>query len=573
MRLIVTVALWQNMKLRQRFVVAVGLGCIAMALLIVAFIARFETRAMERKLNQLSVNEMTSLHALIVNVMANRPDDADNIGIKVFNKWFDSRNVHYAGRVWSVWSPKVVAYMKDAEPDRAPKMPQDEVDQEALATGQAVGRFVGENYRYALPIVLGVTDGANQEVCHTCHGAMGLQDGEVIAVLSSSLSTSAERAELNKILLGLIGFGAAATVIAVVTIRLILTRLITRPIGRMTALMGRLADGDTSVTIDAVKRKDEVGDMARSVEVFKTHMLEAEALRASQEAERERAALERARAIREMTDRFETTVKAKVTEVDRSTASIQTTAHVMANRSEGSGGRSLEVREAAEITTERAAAVSDATRQLAQSINEIAQQVGHSSEVAQRAVEDVQITANEMVELSDAVLAIGNVVHLITEIAAQTNLLALNATIEAARAGEAGKGFAVVANEVKHLANQTAKATEEISQQVAMVQGSSGNMTRRIDAVVSTIRSLDGISTTIAGAVQEQEATTRDIVAHIDEVARQAGEVSRSVAALSKASTMACAGTVRVIWSAETLATVVSELRQDAERFLGAFRN
>ena len=566
------VALWRNMKLRQRFVLAVGLGSIVLATLIVVFIARFETQAMERKLHQLSVNEMTSLHALIVNVMANRPDDADNIGIKIFNKWFDSRNVHYAGRVWSVWSPKVTAYMKVAEPDRAPKVPQDEVDQEALATGQAVGRFVGENYRYAFPIVLGVTDGANQEVCHTCHGAMELQDGEVIAVLSSSLSSAAEKAELNKVLFGLIVFGVGGTALAVLGIRTILTRLITQPIGSMTSLMRRLADGDTSVEVVALDRGDEVGDIARSVEVFKEHMLEADQLRAAQEAERERAAAERSGAIRSMADHFEATIKAKVTEVDASTASIQRTAQVMANRSEASGGRSLEVGEAAEITTERAAAVSDATRQLAHSINEIAKQVGHSSEVAQRAVADVQITATEMVDLSNAVQAIGNVVHLITEIAAQTNLLALNATIEAARAGEAGKGFAVVANEVKHLANQTAKATEEISQQVSAVQESSGNMTRRIDSVVATIRSLDGISTTIADAVRLQEATTEDIVSHIDEVARQAEEVSHSVTSLSKSSTMACAGTVRVIWSAQTLAKVVGELRDEAEAFVGTFR-
>ncbi|MBI3445948.1 MAG: methyl-accepting chemotaxis protein, partial [Magnetospirillum sp.] len=107
---------WQNLRLRQRFMIVAGLGVIAMAALIVVFIARFEEQAMERKLHELSVNEMTSLHALILNVMATRPEDADNIGIKVFNKWFDSRNIHYAGKVWSVWGPKVTTYMKDVEP-------------------------------------------------------------------------------------------------------------------------------------------------------------------------------------------------------------------------------------------------------------------------------------------------------------------------------------------------------------------------------------------------------------------------------------------------------------------------
>jgi len=566
------ISMWRNLRLRQRVMIMIGVGVIVMASLIVIFIARFEERAMERKLHQLSVNEMTSLQALIVNVMATRPEDSDNIGIKVFNKWFDSRNVHYAGKVWSAWGPKVAAHMKDAEPDRQPKHPQDDIDAEAMATGQPVGRFVGESYRYSVPIVLGVTDGAKQEVCYSCHGGMGLQDGEVIAVLSSSLSCAQERAELRRVLIGLVGSGVLATAVAVLAIGSILSRVITRPIGRMTTLMGRLADGDTGVQIEAVERKDEMGDMARTVQVFKDHMIEAEGLRGTQEADRRRVQEERAATMRAMADRFEATVKAKVAEVDASTAGIRNTATAMARRSESSGGRSIEVGEAAEITTQRAAAVSEATRQLAQSINEISLQVGQSSQIARQAVDSVNTTAGQMGELSEAVQAIGAVVGLINGIAAQTNLLALNATIEAARAGEAGKGFAVVANEVKHLATQTAKATGDISLQVSAVQDSARQMTESIGGVVETIRSIDHISTAIAGAVRQQEATTRDIASNIHEVAHQAGEVSRSVGALSKASAMACAGTVRVIWSAKTLARGVDALHGETEQFLNSFR-
>jgi|GEM_PF-445718 len=567
-----SLSLGRSLKLRQRFMIFIGLGVTVLVALVVLVIARYEQDSMERKLQQLSMNEMTSLHALIVNVMAKRPEDPDNIGVTVFNNWFDSRNVNYPGKVWSVWSPKVTDYMHDAEPDRKPKAAQDDVDREALTTGQPVGRMVGGFYRYSMPIVLGVTDGAKSEVCHSCHGAMGLTDGEVIAVLSSSLSVVQENQHLTEVILALSLGGFIAAVAAVLGVRWSLGKIITTPIGSMIGTMERLADGDTSVEVTFLERQDEMGDMARTVKIFKDHMIEADHMRQTQEEDRRRSSHERAEALKAMADRFESSVKTKVAEVGEATSGIGSTAGSMASRSERSGGRSLDVGRAAQITTERSAAAAAATNHLTDTVNNVAERARQSTSIARTAVEDVNATARRMDELTQAVQSIGDVVNLINDIASQTNLLALNATIEAARAGEAGKGFAVVAGEVKNLANQTAKATDEISSQVAAVQLSTRDMRESIGRVVETIRTMDSNSAEISEAVAEQNATTQEISANINEVAVQASGVSDSVSHLSKTSAMACAGTVRVIWSAKRLTTVVEDLRLEAEQFLTSVR-
>jgi len=277
--------------------------------------------------------------------------------------------------------------------------------------------------------------------------------------------------------------------------------------------------------------------------------------------------------LRQLADQFEATVKAQVGEVVVSTSGIGRTSSQMAKHSEHSGGRATSVSEAAQSAMELASLVSAATRDLTGSVNEVARQVAQSSQIARKAVDDVAATSSEMAHLSQAVQSIGEIVKLISDIAAQTNLLALNATIEAARAGDAGKGFAVVANEVKHLANQTAKATEEITRQVGTVQVSTREMTASIEGVAATIRAIDEVSSAIAGAVQKQETATQEIAANIDKVTHQAERVTGSVTMLARASMTACAGTVRVIWSANSLADVVQALDMEVAHFLGKVRN
>ena len=376
---------------------------------------------------------------------------------------------------------------------------------------------------------------------------------------------SSDLARLLTILVAGLAFGVG---IAVFVIR----SKIVSPLYQITQVMKDLASGNLNVTVPFADSKDEIGTMAGAVEVFKRAGLDNEALRRAQQQDREQAERNRATIFREMADEFEATVKSKVAAVVTSTSGIGLTSNSMAKHSEHSGGRSIDVGDAAQNTQKRAAIVSSATRQLSVSVGEIAKQIVQSTEIARKAVGDVNITSSHMTGLSDAVQSIGQIVKLISEIASQTNLLALNATIEAARAGDAGKGFAVVANEVKSLANQTARATDEITKHVGAVQQSTREMTDSINDVVQTIAAINDVSSTIAVTIRDQETATHEIAENIDQVALEAQGVLNGVTTLAKASTSTCAGTVRVIWSAKNLTKVVQSLDGEVGHFLAKVR-
>jgi methyl-accepting chemotaxis protein len=346
---------------------------------------------------------------------------------------------------------------------------------------------------------------------------------------------------------------------------------IAKPIGAMTAAMRRLADGDQTAEIPAVGQKDEVGAMAEAVRVFRDSMIESERLAAERAAERE-AQAKRAAKLEELTAKFEAAVAQVLQGVSGAAEEMQSTAQSMsaiADQTRGQAGS------AASASTQAAAnvqTVASAAEELSGSIREIARQVAQSAGMSKQAVEQSGETRDTVRQLAAAAERIGEVVSLISDIAEQTNLLALNATIEAARAGEAGKGFAVVASEVKSLATQTAKATEEISQQIGEIQSATGGAVGAIEQIASTVEEINGIAGSIAAAVEEQTAATGEIARNVQEAATGTQEVNDNVAGVNQAADETGHAADQVLAAVQELTRQTESLRREVDGFLAGVK-
>jgi methyl-accepting chemotaxis protein len=361
--------------------------------------------------------------------------------------------------------------------------------------------------------------------------------------------------------------GIASVAFAVFTA---LTRVV-RPLEAMTATMSRLAGGDKTVEIPAIDSQDEIGAMAKAVDVFKQNMIRADQTATENHSEQENKTRRQA-AIEQHIGAFEGSVRASLDMLTSAATEMRATSQGMSANAEETAAQATTVAAAAEQASANVQTVAAATEELSSSVAEIARQVLQSTQIAGQAVDEAGRTNTTVRGLSAAAEKIGDVVKLISDIAGQTNLLALNATIEAARAGDAGKGFAVVASEVKSLANQTAKATEEISAQVAAVRSATGNAVEAIKSIGGTIGTINEIATTIAAAVEEQGAATREIARNVQEAAQGTGQVSSSIVGVNQAASEAGSAANQVLASAAKLGQQAETLRGDVDGFLARIR-
>jgi methyl-accepting chemotaxis protein len=336
--------------------------------------------------------------------------------------------------------------------------------------------------------------------------------------------------------------------------------------------MERLASGDKTIEVVGAARRDEIGGMAKAVQVFKDNAIAMDKLRAEQEDLKRQAEIEKRRALHKLADDFEASISGVVTVVSTAAAEMQSTAQSMSATAEETSRQSLSVASAAEQASVNVQTVASAAEELSASIGEIGRQVSQASEIAGKAAEDSRRTDEAVQGLTESAQKIGEVVKLIQEIAGQTNLLALNATIEAARAGEAGKGFSVVASEVKSLANQTAKATDEIRAQIGAIQDRTRTTVEVIHGIRRTIEDINGISATIASAVEEQGAATQEIARNVQQAAAGTGQVSENISGVTSAAGETGAAATQVLGSASELAQQSETLRAEVHKFLATIR-
>ncbi len=350
-----------------------------------------------------------------------------------------------------------------------------------------------------------------------------------------------------------------------------LEKRLVAPIGRITGAMANLARGDLSTSIPFADRTDEIGDMAQTLRVFKDALVSQQCADQAAIAD-SRTKTARAQRLFDLARTFESAVGTIIGTVAKASSELSSTAEALTGSAKGVSAQSTAVATASEEASASVHTVADSANQLSEAIREISNQVHQASRIANEASTQANETTVLMGNLTEAASRVGTIVELIRGVASQTNLLALNATIEAARAGEAGRGFAVVAQEVKMLSEQTAKATEEINNQITAIQSSTQQASTFVTGIAKTIEEMNAISGAIASAVEQQGAVTQAIAESVKQASIGTSEVARNISGVAQSTQSSTAGASQVFTAARNISDQAAALRSEVERFVSGVR-